>query len=122
MTQSSYAPETMPSELSLVQGGARVVRLNLLDENDEPEDLSGASLPKVEIAEAAGETPVVSKSGGDITIEPSGAKGVLQFTLTAVNTAALGLGSWVGQAQVVIGGNTYDTDLFVVRVTGEVVA
>ncbi len=122
MTQSAYAPEALPTELPLVIGGARVVRLNLLDENDEPEDLSGASAPKVDIAEASGETPIIAKSGGDIAIEPGGDKGVLEFTLSAVDTALLSVGSFVAQAQVTIGGHDYVTDNFYVTAVGKVVA
>jgi len=118
----SYAPETIPDALSLVKGGARVVRLYLLDENDAPEDLSGASVPKVDIAEAAGETPIITKSGVEVTIEPGGDKGVLQFTLSAVDTAKLSVGSYVAQAQVTIGGNVYVTDNMYVKVTGKVTA
>lgn len=119
MTQSAYSPETMPKELALVSGGARVVRLNLLDENDQPEDLSGASAPKVDISEASGETPIISKIP---TIEPGGDKGVLEFILTEIETALLSTGTYVAQAQVTIGGNDYDTDNFYVQVAGKVVA
>ena len=122
MTQgSAYSPETLPSELDVVIGGARVVRLNLLDENDVLEDLSGATAPQVDIAEAAGETPIISKSGGDITIEPGGDKGVLEFTLSAADTGLLSVGTYVAQAQVTIGGNDYVTKPTYVKVTGKVV-
>ena len=120
MTQgSAYVPETIPAELALVSGGAQIVRLELLDEDGQAEDLSGASAPKVDIAEASGETPIISKVP---TIEPGGDKGVLEFTLTAVDTALLSTGTYVAQAQVTIGGNNFTTDNFYVKVAGKVVA
>lgn len=119
MSQSSYAPETLPDHLDVVIGGARVVRLNLLDENDEAEDLSGATNPKVDIAESAGATPIISKVP---TVEPGGSKGVLEFTLSAIDTALLEVGTYVAQAEVEIGGETYLTDNFYVNAKGKVVS
>lgn len=122
MTQSSYAPETMPQRLALIRGAAQDVRLNLLDQWDEPEDLSGASAPQVDISEAPGETPIVTKTSGDITIEPGGDKGVLAFTLTTTDTALLTEpgGVYLMQAQVTIGGNVYLTQRAEVDVAGSV--
>ena len=116
---SAYTPETKPKILDIASGGAQIVRLELFDEDGVAEDLSGASSPVVDIAESSGETPIISKVP---TIEPGGDKGILEFTLSAVDTALLSSGTYVAQAQVTIGGNDFLTDNFYVKVVGKVVA
>lgn len=109
----------LTESIRLTRGVARDIELHLFDQDDTDEDLSAASLAVVSFKLEADAADVVTKkqSAAQITI----ADNKLAFALTAVDTALFVRDTYIGQASVSIGGETFTGDPFFVVVDDKIV-
>jgi len=82
---------TTTNTLYLIKGSENAVTINLLDENDSAETLTGFTASKVGIGKSVGDTTILSK-----TASLSISSNSVTFSLTSGEAAALQVGQYVG--------------------------
>lgn len=116
---------TLDTELTLVRGTAADVKLTLVDQFGNTEDLQTFTDGRVAFVEEIGQTPVLlSKTITAGDIEGAGVKGVVQFSLTGADTALLLPSNVLGTLELDVpggGGEVKHTERFLVKVLPKVI-
>lgn len=107
---------TTTNTLYLIKGSENTVTINLLDENDAAETLTGFTASKVGIGKSVGDTTILSK-----TASLSISSNSVTFALTSVEAAALQIGQYVGFVKLTktSGGAIYYTEPFRVVISAK---
>tara|TARA_R100000664_G_C2745601_1_gene133404 strand:+ start:771 stop:1109 length:339 start_codon:yes stop_codon:yes gene_type:complete len=107
---------TTTNTLYLIKGSENTVSINLLDENDASETLTGFTASKVGIGKTVGDTSILSKTS---SLSISG--NTVTFALSSSEAAALQTGQYVGFVKLTkdVGGAIFYTEPFRVSVSAK---
>lgn len=109
----------MSKIINIFRYAPAIIRIALMAEDGvTPENLSGFESARVALADKTETSAVVyiAWGGGDVTVEPGGAIGVLEFTVTNDQSASLPVGIYLLQAGVTFSGQEFLSDKMYVQV------
>lgn len=107
--------------LEIVQGSVKPFEVLIKDENENPEDLSGAVSATLSIKEDIDQSATVlfrSTDAGNLTIDIPNSK--LQATLLQAEADAFVPGDYIGGINVKIGTEWFPSDPFIIRILARV--
>lgn len=102
--------------VNIVAGSVRSIEVALLNDNDGPESLAGATGATLRISTKRGGTTILDRSVSAGTITINAAAGLLTATLTQGESDALVPGTYLGEVAVNLPSGWYHSEPFYVKV------